>query len=395
MKKKLIDIFPPQSREEKLADPELFEEKQARPSLPSKAPLVWVKFFVLAIVLSVVPAVLLHFMFARADIKVWPQITKLEINEQITVEAQTFQEEKEMTRVFPATGTQEKDDRAHGSIRVYNTSSGASQTLVASTRFISEGGRLFRSERQAIVPRSGYVDVDVVAAESGQEYNVEASKFSLPGLAGTALYTAIYGESFQPMKGGTQTHVAVVTREDVESAREQLIEALKVQATQSLLGRIPGNVQVVADSVTSVVLQDGALVNEGAELTQFNYSAKVKVSALGFQKNEADLLAKRIVQDSLDEGQSVNEQTLEIAYKVDQPTANAGALSIEVMIHVDQYDALDMQDLKGKLQGVKKNGFTEVFRQYPYLAKAEFSFWPFWVEHVPQSAERIHLDLAF
>ena len=109
-------------------------------------------FAAFLILLFAAPPLLSHFFFAKAQIQVWPQITKLRIEEQITaqvgydsvnrakkiIRARAFEEEKELTQLFPSSGKKRKEEKARGAIRVYNENTGKPQTLVANTRFISE-----------------------------------------------------------------------------------------------------------------------------------------------------------------------------------------------------------------------------------------------------------------
>jgi len=95
--------------------------------------------------------------------------------------------------------------KATGIITIYNTYSSSPQTLVKTTRFVSEGGKLFRTTKTIVVPGAdassgkivpGSTTVEVIASEPGNEYNIGPSTFSIPGFKGTPKYLAFYGESF-------------------------------------------------------------------------------------------------------------------------------------------------------------------------------------------------------
>ena len=369
-------------------------------------------FAAFLILLFAAPPLLSHFFFAKAQIQVWPQITKLRIEEQITaqvgydsvnrakkiIRARAFEEEKELTQLFPSSGKKRKEEKARGAIRVYNENTGKPQTLVANTRFISEDGKLFRLETLALIP-VGFLDVQVAAAEAGPEYNIGPSNFSLPGLVGSPLYTKVYGKSLEAMSGGAEKEVAVVTKEDIAAAKDQLAETLKTQATKSLLAKIPSQFQALEHSLSSTILEDNSLVKPGAELDHFNYTAKVKVAISGFHKDDADLLAREALESHLTQNQAINEETLAFSYAIAEGAtgrsgANAkGMIPIMARIEVDQYEKVEKERLLERMAGTTVEEFRQIMKEYPFLAKVQFSLWPFWFSRVPQDSKRIHIDV--
>lgn len=404
MKKRLIDIYPPRSRgiipteEETAGNAEIGSH-----SLKDSG----VRLALFAMLLFAIPPVFFHFFMANATIEVWPQITKLRLEEQILaqvgydkvnvekkiIRARVFEEEKEITQLFAASGKKFKEEKARGTIRVYNENSTQPQSLVANTRFISEDGKLFRLETAVSIPGGQFLDVRVAAPEPGAEYNIGPSNFSLPGFVGSPLYTKIYGESFEPMTGGAKREVTVVTEEDIAAAKDQLGEILKIEATKSLLARIPSPYQVLEDSLRSTITQDNSLIKPGAELNQFNYTAKVKVSMTGFHKDDADVLAKQLLSSYLPTNQTVNEETLRVTTQVSQGAGQAGLIPITLHIAGDQYEKVDRAALTRRLAGASDSEFHQLFKEYSFLAKAQFSLWPFWVSRIPKDPERVSVDV--
>jgi hypothetical protein len=403
MKKRLIDIYPPQTKQEILGEsetPVLVEEKESPQTWKGMGSLVCFLIFLVAAPLT------LHFFFAKASIAIWPEITQLHLKEQLLaqvgydkmnlekkiIRARVFEEDKQLTQLFPATGKKFKEEKARGTIRVYNQNSGQSQRLVANTRFISEDGKLFRLQRGVSIP-PGFLDVEVEAAAPGQDYNIGPSKFSLPGLAGSALYTKIYGESFGPMAGGKAQEILVVTEEDIQAAKDRLLEMLKAQATQALVTKIPPPYQLLESTLVATVLEDSSLVKPGAELNQFNYTAKVRVAMSGFHAEDAEVLARQLLLGYLAPNEAVNENTLQINFRAAEQGENQGAIPIEVQIEAERYERIDAREFSERVSGVSKTQFRQLMAEYPFLAKVEFSFWPFWISKVPRNLERINLDV--
>lgn len=93
--------------------------------------------------------------------------------------------------------------KAKGFVTLYNETT-ETQRLIASTRLVSQAGLLFRIDEDVILPlgstsKPGEVRVSVSASEIGAQYTIGPSNFSIPGLAGSPLYTQIYARSFGNM----------------------------------------------------------------------------------------------------------------------------------------------------------------------------------------------------
>jgi len=119
---------------------------------------------------------------------------------------------------------EESGMKASGTIIVFNEYSSDSQLLIASTRFLSSNGKIFRTTKNIYVPGTktendeiipGSIDVEVLADYWGDEYNIGSSDFTISGFKGTAKYTDFYGKSNTAMSGGSSE-----TKEDVELKAE-------------------------------------------------------------------------------------------------------------------------------------------------------------------------------
>ncbi|MCH8048945.1 hypothetical protein IIC44_02505, partial [Patescibacteria group bacterium] len=254
---KIQDIAPPKTAEKKVEEPPevvpIKRVKRKKVRLPG-----WLAKGVLPLlILSAVLVGSVHVFFAKADVALWPEVRQVKLLEPIVAEvgreklnkeeriipAHTLTEEKKATRLFPASSSTIKENRASGTIRVFNAYTTTPQNLLVQTRFVSEEGKLFRTPAKITIPGKtqeqgkmvpGFVDIEVIAAEAGEDYNIEPGNFSLPGLSGSALFTVIYGESTEPMTGGSERTVSVVSENDIEKAKNSLIEELTDKIVEDL-----------------------------------------------------------------------------------------------------------------------------------------------------------------
>ena len=70
-----------------------------------------------------------------------------------------------------------------------------------------------------------------------------------------------------------------------------------------------------------------------------------------------------------------------------------GVVPIEVEVEADQYEKVDTRALVRFSEGASEAQFQQLMREYPFLAKAKFSLWPFWVSSIPKDSKRIRAEV--
>lgn len=378
-------------KEDQAVDEEL-DEKPKRSDFPAH----WIlKGGLASIIVSVLGLFALHIFFASASIEVQPESRELNIRIRIdeeTIPTQIFRVTREATNLFVATGKEDRAIKARGIIRVYNKYSNSTQTLVPNTRFISKEGKLFRSTQKLNIPGKGQADVEVVAAQAGGDYNIGPSNFSLPGLAGSVLYTSVYGTSSESMTGGSVQTVSVVTKEDIALAKAELLASLSKNAKEALLRKIPEDIILLPESLATDVLDDFSLIKEGSELDKFSYTAKVQASVFGIQETVSELFARKLLSDKMTQEERIDEQNLLVAYQVESSSEETESISLELNVSSRVYYALDPVELRLRLKGASVDRVVVLLSEYPHLVSARVSLWPFWVNAIPEDIGKIQVS---
>jgi len=322
--KKIFDIFPPK----RIQKPELkksFQKKQERKrkiGFSFSNPLRNILFFILILIF-----VLLIFLSlsAKAEINIIPQTEKVFSKDNFSVDTNVsdlnflekvmpgffFSKEKEITKEFKATGITGKKGKASGMIKVYNNYH-LSQTLVATTRFVSADGKLFRSKEDIVIPAESTADVYVEAAEPGPDYNIKPSTFSIPGLLGSPRYTAVYGKSFSDMKGGLVGNLPQITKQDLENAEKELLEILTDLLKQELEKEAGESILLLDDAISKEVLESSCTRDELEEVEGFECTLYLKCKALGFLKADLEDFAKQSLLKEISESKSIKKDSLKI-----------------------------------------------------------------------------------
>ena len=412
MAKKFFDIIPPEKKElisEKL-DLEKETPKHGRVKGKTKRILLKGLFFCL-VFLILIGAVGFVF-FSKAKIEIWPETENLNLKETTvinlnkkeadpaggTIPGEIFTDQKFASEDFPASGKVLKEEKARGIIKIYNAS-GAPRTLIPS-RFVSVEGKLFWSVEKIIIPAGRYekgklipgeADVEVVAAEAGEEYNIEPSTFALPALAGSSSYTIIYGKSFSPMTGGFRGEISRVSQEDLEKAENSLAERLNKESKEFLKTTLPAGFLLLEETVTQEIIENKSSVEVLAEVGSFSFQVRVKSEGIGFKKSDIENFAKHSINLNTPEGKKLQEESLEINHSLGAVDRESGKIILNLEIKAKIYTDIDLNELKKALLG-KSFKETKLFLEnLNQVTKVEIKSWPFLKKKIPENIEKIEI----
>jgi len=404
-KKKVFDVIPPKEAEVTPVKKPIRRSKPRR-FIP-KAPILSVGVLLLIIVLSYV------FIEDKATLEIWPVKSQVQFERQVIIDVsqntttsisgEVVIKEQSASAKFPSTGSKLKSIKASGIIRIYNAYSTLSQILIATTRFVSDDGKLFRTPKRVIIPGGHYeggklvpgeIDITVEAGEAGEEYNIGPSTFSIPGFAGTPRYTAFYAKSFEPMAGGMKQEVAQVSQEDLNKAQESLEERALTNCQTALEEFTSSqNYILVEEAITGQIIQITPLAEKGQEVDSFVFQVKAEIKALVFKKQNLEDFAKNYILSQIPQEKELVAGALTIGYSVKDVDLGEGRMILDIEMTSEIYSAIDEVSLKEAVKNKKPDEIKSVLRNFPEIDKVGVRLWPFWVNKSPEDTERIKISL--
>ncbi|MEK7650962.1 MAG: hypothetical protein AAB377_00360 [Patescibacteria group bacterium] len=297
---------------------------------------------------------------------------------------------------FPATGSSTLSTKAGGTLTVYNVYSTKSQTLVATTRFESPEGKIFRLVNRAVVPgmktangTPSSVEVKVVADKAGSDYNLPPSGgWKIPGFKATpALYKGFYAESISSMTGGAEGNQIVPSESDVSGAKAKIEEALlntlksKTMILDSQNLKIMDNgseFKVTSENVSSQVDQDG------------NFSVLVagELRQLGFNEG---MLRDALVDFLSTSTEEITVRNFSMDYSTSTADFAAGKMTFSVNGVLTYEPKINLESFKNQILGLDGETLKTQIFALPGLQKANISFWPFWVKSVPNYLNKVKI----
>ncbi|MFH1509991.1 MAG: hypothetical protein ABID67_02540 [Candidatus Nealsonbacteria bacterium] len=428
MNKRIVDIYIPTKNDKKAIEippsEKVFEpspkkvkkeKKKISFSLLNKKKLFWgvgmIIFFL---------AVLFLFSLSKAEVTYWPETEEVKVTTTLTIDVsaddinitdriipgELLKKEKTVIENFVATGKATSEGKAKGKITVYNEYSTDSQILVATTRFISTDGKLFRTPSRTVIPGghkeggnfiAGEKEIEVIADETGPEYNIEATTFSIPGFAGTARYTKFYAKSFQPMVGGFLSGSSLITAEDIENAKDIVTDRAEKEVKQLLsLGLEEEEMEkyISIDKAISIEIEEEfPLAVAGQEADNFNYKAVAIGQALVFAKSDLDSFINQFLLTKVEDGNKIYEPSLEVSYVQESINLNTGKIILSLSLSAKSYKEIDVNNLRRLVSGKSLTGSKIIVENQIGVTKVEVDFWPFWVKKAPQGGDKIKMEM--
>ncbi len=310
-----------------------------------------------------------------------------------------FSSEKNITDKYAANGTDSVGRKARGTITIYNNYGVESQSLVASTRFVTPEGKIYRLDNDVVVPGAtkegdtltpSHIEAGVTADQPGESYNIgPVSKFRIPGFQGTAKYDGFYGESKNAMTGGSFGETKVPTDGDLKSARADLEKKLEDALKAEFFVGLPSNikilegaydVQIIREQVNDVVDKDG----------KFSLTLYGQIKLIGFDEAEVvDTLRKKF---EVDDGQTLQIYDYTIDYGEVSVDFEAEELSSAVQFESNWTRPFDVSEFTKKIVGMKEVELKSEIFSTPGVRSGEVKMWPFWVTRVPEDLGRISVD---
>ncbi|MBY0539055.1 hypothetical protein K2P56_01285 [Patescibacteria group bacterium] len=377
-----------------------------RPDRP-KGPVNLVIFVVGALILVAAALAAVSVFFHRADVVVTPHRYTATVDSTFETSSENpllphkkVTSEDTKTKSVPATGTKDVENRASGTITVYNAFSTKSERLITNTRFETPEGKIYRVHTPIVVPGytmkagikvPGSLDVTVYASEPGETYNIGLSDFKLPGLKDPKQAELIYAKSKTPMSGGFVGKQAVVE----PSLRAQTVSELKAELDRALRDKLqqnaPADYLIFADTI-SVVYAEGTDTAEGS-------NAIVRVSGTASapafpQAAFAQALATAGAVTANTPLMVENPASLTVKVTTPDSVGTDSPFSITVSGSASLVAMIPTEQLANDLLGKSKNTVNEVLAQYPGIADLLVKVYPFWRVQIPMDAKNVKVEIA-
>ncbi len=350
-----------------------------------------------------------------ATVTIQPKVRELNVNAEFTA----YKEQKpgelaytiltleaESERQVEASGQEEVKIQATGEIEITKSTPGA-ERLIKNTRFMTEGGIIFRIEESVVVPgavtvdgksTAGSIRAKVFADEAGTKHNLKAgTKLSIPGFKENDLldlYDAMSATVVSDITNGFAGPKFIINEESLATARQ----SLQAELRDNLLARIdqekPANFTTFKGSV-AITYVELPTVEYGDKLVTIKEQAILQMPLFNAD-DFAEFIAKETIVGYEDEGVRIgNTNNLNFAYTSATTSssniANEPSLTFKITGMPQIIWTYDAGKLKFDLLSKEKTAIPQILASYTGIEKSEVKIRPIWKRTMPKEHSDIEI----
>ncbi len=317
----------------------------------------------------------------------------------IPVPAKAVETATELAAEGVAHGSKTVPDRpASGRVRLSNPNP-FPVTVKAGTAVATVNGVRYVTTADVTVPAAdpfgsgvlGTSEVGVTATSGGSATNLDARAIQ------SRLDNGVYVINLEPISGGTDRKVPVVSAEDLKAVRDDLEGKLRAQLLDALSNTVPSGYRLVTETVELSQVQVESDQEEGAVAERFTVKVRASASGLVYRPEdlrEAALSSARSAVMSRRLGEATPAVT-------DVITSPFQLLSVDpavvfgtkvVVRYRYQLDEAGSANLRQRLAGKPMPEAEALLASLPYVSSANITKSPAWMPGgLPGSPDRITL----
>jgi len=300
-----------------------------------------------------------------------------------------------------STDTVEVERKASGRIIIYNNYSAENQILVATTRFETPEGKIYRIKDSITVPGKytedrqtipGSIEVTVYADKAGDAYNTDPTDFTIPGFKGMPQFDGFYARSKTPITGGFVGREATASEEDTRQAEGELQVILRDTLTEEAKLQIPNDYIFFPDAVA---IEYRNMAPEVVSTEKIKIRMEATLSGVLFNKSRLETeILKRLLP---------NEQNIYIADfkqlsfttdQIEKILQEEGVIEFILSGDVPIVWAIDQDVIKQSIAAKKRSAIQELVSQNTSISKAEIKLQPFWRRSFPKKTNDIVIEIT-
>jgi len=288
--------------------------------------------------------------------------------------------------------------KAEGEVIIYNNFSKDSQKFVKGTRLSTTDDKIFRTMSDVTIPGKngntpGQVTVKVQADREGVEYNIGATKFTIPGLKATPKFKDFYAESSSTMKGGASGNESQVSDADLQKAITDIKQKL-IESVQDRIGTdAPEGFSFNKDTL---VLTTNKMSKISEDETTATYTQSATGTTLFFKRDE---IVKRIL-----EKQFSNNNAKPIVKVLDTTKLVIGVSNQAEALNDNSQVSLTVtgpapaifypnkQEILEYYAGRSTSEFNDVTKKFQFVESAKRVIYPFWNTRFPSNISKITVN---
>jgi len=305
-----------------------------------------------------------------------------------SIRGQILETDFELTVSVPTSQIVVNTELAGGYVSIINNYS-KDQTLVSTTRLLTEDGKLYRISDRVVVPAGQTVQVWAQADQSGPDFVIGPTKFTIPGLW-VGLQDYIYAEAPDGMKLEGVPR-SVVTQENLADAAKKIQEQARLQAATVFNSSLSTDLQL-DDKKIRIVLETINTSEVGQEVSEATLTQKVHAYGLVFDNTDLRSTAQEKFLKELGGKQALAQFNDYFEYQIVEVNQETDKAVIEVSLEAsvkgkENADKIDKQKIAGQ-----NSEQIDTYLRSVGFDDFDIELFPFWIKKAPKLLDHIIIE---
>lgn len=299
---------------------------------------------------------------------------------------------------FESTGREIVEEKARGNARLYNSFSSSPQRLVATTRFLTDDGILFRLQKSVIIPgakiENGKIvpesmEVELIADKPGEESNINReTTFRIPGFKRDPKYQGFYAITSN-LSGGFKGEARVVSADDIKRAEELVTKRVFDELKEEIKRKIPPGF-VMVEGLREIEIAKINVPRPKMRLDVFPAEVDAKGHVLVFRERDLqDFLKGFLI--AADENKKLVDSSMFLNYTVRNTDIINGRAEVALGGEVKIKSVVSNSEIIELLRGKKEDSIAGILKARSELAAFRVAIFPPWIFSAPQDPAKIKM----
>lgn len=324
--------------------------------------------------------------------------TATEVNEEDgTIPAKLVQQQKTYTQQVATTGQKNNGNKASGSVKLTNCSTG--DVTIPAGSGLTSGGNTYITQQSVTVPVSdfkgfngpckndGTANVNVIAQSAGSAFN-GATSFTVPG------YSGLSGSAASSISGGTDNIVKVVNQNDINNAKAKINlddKSIKSDLEDQLKKADYFPITSTFNSGTPAVTSSNSV---GQVADNVTVTETVTYGMFGVKETDLNTLVDKEIKGQIDTNkQSILDNGVNSAtFNLNSQTATGAQVTMEGKATAGP--ELNIDNIRQDALGKKPAAIRLSFQNNPDVTDVDVHLSPFWVSSVPKKESKVKVIIA-
>ncbi len=318
-----------------------------------------------------------------------------------TVPAKIASKSQTGSQQVSTSGQKNNGTKASGSVTITNCNKDATSVTIPAGTGVSSGSNTYITQKTVTLATSYFSgnncrsvldatqDVDVIAQTAGASGNIQPTTFSVAGFGN------VTAKSSDPMTGGTDNIVKVVTQADIDSAKAKISAADSGSIKQDLIGNLQSSGYVAI--ATSLKAGDPTVTSSAAAGDQADTVTVTQVTAYtmyGVKMDDIKSLITANVEKQIDTSKQkiLNNGVESAKYDIVNP-ATSGPLQVNFSATSLAGPDINIDKLASQMAGKKTSEIRTIVTAIPGVSDATVKYSPFWNSSAPKNTKKIVIDI--